>query len=352
MSNSTAQQIQIEPKIVMLLPEEVVIDEAILRARPMYDPQEEAKEVEELAKNIQRDTQLEPIVVRPVPYTAEPYNRFHLVAGRRRIDAGFFINSQKSKGEDQFRLAAVVNPAITEKDAFRAALSENLKRKNLSAIQFALVSKSVREENSWAGGKNTKKVADYLQVSPATVTQAEKLLTLPEDIQQQVHRGDLTAKAAFDILDVKEEKREEVLDKARQGQVEEERTQTTTEGTAVEGKGKKKPVQSKHVRRAARDTEGALDKAKPRSRKDIVEFFEMNDGPAYGHPNGAVRQFIGYFLKWTAGEGTDRTLTAKFDAMVEKADKGTPDSAGTPKTAKKAAKPATKKASKKPAKKK
>ena len=328
--------------LVWLAPDEIIVDESILRARPMYDSTQEAQEIEELAKSIQRDLQLEPVVVRAVPVTVsqtpdgtpvDKYlsNKYHLVAGRRRVDAINYVNSQRSKGEIPMLVSCIVSP-IAEVDAFRSAIQENLKRKNLSGIQLALVCGSIREENGWTGSKGTRKVAEFLQVSPATVTTHEKLLELPEEIQRQVHSGDLTVKAAMDLADVKVEKRQEVFSGAQEIQASEESVVDNTdeqdnrssdEETDQPPQKKKKPVKSTHVRRAAREVEGALVKPKPRSRKEIVEFFEMNDGPVYGQPDGAVRSFITYFLKWEKGEGTDRTLTAKFDKMVEKADQGT-----------------------------
>ena len=323
--------------LVYLRPEDVYLDLDVQEARPLYDQAAEAKEIQELAESIVRDGQLEPIVVRPAPI-AEGEDRYYLIAGRRRIEAIFYLNSLRSKEEGQLTVSAVVNRSGIE--PFKAALAENLKRKGLSPIQLAMVCQTIREKENWKGGKSTKKVAEYLQVSPATVTTHEKLLTLPEDVKSMVHRGEVSAKAAFDLLDVTVEKREEVLGLAREKQTDEARIEATAEPelapeqvylheTPVANTPKalkKAPVKSKRVRSASREIEGALEKPKARSRRDIMDFFEMADSPAYGYPDGQVRMFIVYFLKWCGGEGSDRTLRQKFDVMTDKADTGTPAS--------------------------
>ena len=84
-------------------------------------------------------------------------------------------------------------------------------------------------------------------------------------------------------------------------------------------------IQAKHVKKAARNTEGATDKAQAMNRKEIVEFFaEIRDSPLYGYPDGQVRAFASYFTeKFVAGLGSERTMYKYFDAMVERAGRGT-----------------------------
>ena len=52
-----------------------------------------------------------------------------------------------------------------------------------------------------------------------------------------------------------------------------------------------------------------------RSRKDILEWVESENGPMYREH---VRDFLEYFAKWADGNGTDRTLSAKFKEVVDK----------------------------------
>lgn len=139
---------------------------------------------------------------------------------------------------------------------------ENVKRKNLSPIQFAIICAEVRDREAWEGAKQTKKVAQYLEVSPATVTTHEKLLTLDKDLQEQVHDGSISAKAAFDLLDVKPEKRGKVLEDAKELSGDGDRAESSVddEVETTTPKKRKKPVQSKDVRKAIRATEGATEK--------------------------------------------------------------------------------------------
>src|SRR3990167_5316727 len=83
-------------------------------------------------------------------------------------------------------------------------------------------------------------------------------------------------------------------------------------------------VKRPEVVKAIRETEDATSKPITLSRKDIIEHFEQFDGPIYGHLDSAVREWVRYFAdKFVQGKGTERTIMAKWDRMVKKADKGT-----------------------------
>ena len=317
--------------LLFLLPEEIIVDEDILKARPLYDMEQEQAEIESLAAGmVGKDGQIEPVVVRPAVNGEE--GGWHLVAGRRRRDAGMFINAAKSAKEEPFRLAAVVRQGLSKDDAFHIALSENLKRKNLNAIQLAMIIKDLRERNNWQGGKGTKKVAEYLDVSPATVTQAEKLLTLPGDMQKKVMSGEWSAQTAFEMLNQQPEKRVEVEQSARELQEQEEGEieevlvdpETGEEAPMPKKTGKNKasnPLKAKHVRTASRQHQSAL-QTKSLNRSEILQFFVKAQSPEYGFRNGVIHLFARTFLLWAEGKCKDETLKKYFDQLVEKADHG------------------------------
>lgn len=327
--------------LIWLHPQEVIVGEEVLKARPMYDAGEEMDAIQDLVQSIRTNGQLHPIVVRKNTLTDGQYR---LVAGRRRVEAANMINAELGKSEMPFRLkAVVVDGIVTDKEAFRAAIAENLKRKDLSPIQFAALIENVRKEFGWSGGKGTKKVAEYLQVSPAQITQHEKLAGLSEEHKAKVHSGVWSAETAFEVLNTKEDKRDEVIkDAERLAESESEAgsgTETTIDGegtgrthvTVGSKKGAAK-VSAKHVRRAAKEAD-AEKVVKPRTKKDILEFFELSNGPAYGFENGTIRMFLSYLTgDYASGKGTERTLKAKFDAMTEHADLGSEVKAAPKKT--------------------
>src|SRR5262245_20026863 len=125
--------------LVQLSPEEIVIDEEIKLARPGYPTELDIVKIEELAKSIESTSQLEPIVVR------RHGSSFHLVAGRRRLDAVALLNSQRVNG-DLKTIAAVVTEYVNEDNALRAAIAENLQRENLNPIQEAQLITTIREK--------------------------------------------------------------------------------------------------------------------------------------------------------------------------------------------------------------
>ena len=186
---------------------------------------------------------------------------------------------------------------------------------------------------------------------------------MPEDVQTKVHNGELSRDDAFKLAKIAEAAEKETpgsgaavaaavakeaveAGKAVERAAEEltgpsssegpaagaasEGTGAGTAGTAAAPKaGKKKAAKKKAAAAKSKVIKGKLreidpDKSKARSKKEILEFFEGCKGPVYGHANGAVHQFVDNLLKYAAGEIQDRTLEKYFDAMVDKAPKGTP----------------------------
>src|SRR5262245_14884829 len=117
------EQMLDKTQLLYLLPEEVIVDEEVLAARPMYQPMEELEEIRSLADSMLRDSQLEPIVVRPNDIG------YHLIAGRRRLDAAMLINTERGKDEEKFRLKAIVSEKQNPEDVFQLAVTETIKRK-------------------------------------------------------------------------------------------------------------------------------------------------------------------------------------------------------------------------------
>lgn len=302
----------------------------------------EVQALEELGNSLAQ-YQIQPIVVAPSAKEGGP--RYMVIAGRRRIAAAKLYNL----GHDPIKLKAIVDEIGEGKGKsavmFQHALHENIHRKNLTEMDFAFDCKFVREK---MGGKTTaavtQKVANFFGCSPAKVTEAEKLLSLPEDIQMQVGKGELSGEAARELIKHGKtaEERKEILEKAKQKQKEEEKepesaetaetmpataggVEVHTEAAPVK-KGKKarktKTVKTKHVRAAAREVTGASTK---RSRGDILDFFRSQLGPANGYPNGAIHVFCDGFIGWAEGKLSDRKLNVLWDNLVEKTDRGKPE---------------------------
>jgi len=296
------------------------------------EPKDEPVAIDLLARSMYENGQLQPIVVRP-----DGPNRYRLILGHRRFRAANLIESNTKANWPI--LALVVERS--DDAAWEGALSENIQRRNFSDIQFAHICLDVRKRKGLDGEKDwTKHVADFLHVSRATVSEKVKLLDLPEKIQARVHAGTLAADAAFAYKDTREDARDVVLADAENLAEEEAKTKraqkaASAKGSSTTGKGASKKstpisgpakgtpdkpakVAKKHILAAARKHE-ALDGAKPRTRTEILNFFEELTGPAYPEPMVAFATTLRD--KWATGEVSDRTLINRWNTISELVEK-------------------------------
>jgi ParB/RepB/Spo0J family partition protein len=351
MSNEVEQAGQPGPPVVgyviELDPDDILVPE-ITNVRPWSTRQgnsdKELEDLEALGVSIADDGQIEPIVV--TPSLEEDGPKYALIAGRRRR-LGVRMYNQRVEADKKVKLQAVVKAITADKKRpmrmYQTALHENVQRKNLNQMDFAENCKFVREKLSGPKDRNsskvTQKVAEFFKVSPATITQAEKLLDLPEDLQLLVAIGELSGEGAQDLIKAtkgikdKEEqqaKRQEIFEKAKELHA----TEQATAAVEVEGEEEAEPapkkkkarktktVKAKHVRTAARQVTGQSTK---RSRSEILEFFRGQLGPVNGHPNGSIHLFCDGLLSWAEGKVSDKKLNALWDDLVEKAFRGTPE---------------------------
>lgn len=120
------------------------------------------------------------------PYEAEDGTlRFQLVAGHRRFDAAL------ANGHETFPVL-IAPPGMTDADMIAWALTENENREPLNPIDQArqfrkliLLGWSQASIARHLGLKSNGRVSEYL-----------RLLELPEEVQQRVASGDLSAKQA------------------------------------------------------------------------------------------------------------------------------------------------------------
>lgn len=291
---------------------------------------EDPKLIEHLAESIKRDGVIEPLIVR----ATEELDTYGLIAGYRRLKA--------AKEAGLKVVPCIVRDGVDDQMQLRISLTENIQRKNLSPMEFAMNCKRVRGEFAWEGETNTKKVAQFMGVSAATITQMEKLLVLKPEHQRMIHERALGAQAGQDIADiVKEfgaEKAAKVLAKAVEIE-EEEQERKATKKSAKQGKvkpseagraaraekkeregreekddkgGKKGAVVSQRsVRKAAKSEKAVIKHA--RNIKDLMEIFEVClDGDS--EPLKKVAQAV---IDWQKGEIGDEELIKVLGVTVK-----------------------------------
>ena len=149
----------------------------------------------------------------------ERTGKLRVVAGHRRLQAVQLVNERRSaRGKGLLRLRCVVDRS--ERDHLHTAIATNVQRRNLSPMDLALLIERLRKKFKWAGQTGTAQVAAYLGVLRITVTQHERLRTLSDDLQEQVHRGTLTPQSAFELMPFPPEERPRILHRAREIQSE------------------------------------------------------------------------------------------------------------------------------------
>lgn len=144
------------------------------------------EKLNELMASIKKDGLLQPILVRPLGPDYE------IVAGERRWQACK-------------RLKAKTIPArievYTDIEAQEISLVENLQRDNLNAIEEARGYARLIE----LSGCKQKELAEAVSKNPATISNALRLLDLPEEVQDLMFDGLLTAGHARAILSIPDE---------------------------------------------------------------------------------------------------------------------------------------------------
>ncbi|MBC7286463.1 MAG: ParB/RepB/Spo0J family partition protein [Armatimonadetes bacterium] len=136
-----------------------------LQPRRSFDPETMA----ELRSSIAQHGILEPLVVRPLAP-----GRYQIVIGERRWRCA-----------QEVGLATV--PAIirrlSDEEAFRFSLVENLQRSNLSPIEEARAYRYMLDQGM---AENQQQVAEMLGIAPQRVSEKLRLLDLPAEIQERV----------------------------------------------------------------------------------------------------------------------------------------------------------------------
>ena len=245
--------------VVMLRPEDIASDPRIEALRGPADAQE-IERIRKLADTILEDGQLEDALVR----NAE--RGYVLVYGHRRKAAIEFLGAGH-----QLRCRVAY---IDADEALRIALRENWQRKDFTVLERARQVAMLRETYSWQGQRGTGKVAEYLGVDSATVTQMDRLIALPKEILDRVESGALaSARAALELAPVVPEKRAEVVEEAQK--------LADAEETA---KPKRQPAKSvssashvpepewmKEQRRKSEERKAAAKRSKEASRPDLGE---------------------------------------------------------------------------------
>jgi ParB family transcriptional regulator, chromosome partitioning protein len=158
--------------------------------------------IEELAESIRAQGLVQPLVVTP-----EGEGTYAIIAGERRWRAA------RRAGLES--VPVVVRPVADDRELLELALVENLQRSDLNAIEEAEAYHMLQEKF----GLSQEEVAARVGKGRPTVTNALRLLRLPEEVRDLLRGGQLTAGQARPLLalETPEEQIELALRAVREG---------------------------------------------------------------------------------------------------------------------------------------
>ncbi|HPN83382.1 MAG TPA: ParB/RepB/Spo0J family partition protein [Spirochaetota bacterium] len=149
-------------------------------------------ELEELAASISSVGIIEPLVLR------KKGDKFEIIAGERRWRAAQLAGLEK---------VPVVIKDVADDDVLELALIENLQREDLNPIEEAIAYQDLISRHNY----RQEDLAKKLGKSRAAITNAIRLLGLPESVQQYLVDGKISAGHARALLSVRKKTQMETL---------------------------------------------------------------------------------------------------------------------------------------------
>ena len=142
----------------------------------------EDKSLKQLAQSIEEKGLISPITVKKVN------SKYIIVAGERRFRAHKLLNKK--------RILAYVIDADASKDIMYMALIENIQREDLNPIEEAKGYKYLQDNLQ----SSITEIAKTVGKSRPAVSNALRLLKLPDEIQESILKGEINAGQARAIL--------------------------------------------------------------------------------------------------------------------------------------------------------
>lgn len=154
----------------------VFVDVESIRGNP-YQPRVDFADdqIAELAQSIKAQGLLQPIAVR------KKTNGYEIISGERRYRA------VKHLGQD--KIACLVKGRVSDREMLEMALVENIQREDLNDIELARSYERLLVECELSHEKLALRVGK----SRSAISNALRLLKLPEEVQKMVRRGELSA---------------------------------------------------------------------------------------------------------------------------------------------------------------
>lgn len=167
---------KVEEKIITETPSEEIVKVKLseLRSNP-YQPRKVFDEdaLQELASSIKEHGVFQPIIIK------KSIKGYEIIAGERRVKASILAGLEE--------IPAIIRD-FNDTEMMEIALLENLQRENLNAVEEATAYKKLIETLALT----QEELAKRLGKSRSHITNMLGLLSLPEDIQQQISERKIT----------------------------------------------------------------------------------------------------------------------------------------------------------------
>lgn len=144
------------------------------------------EDIEELARNIDEQGLLQPILIRPEG------NEYEIIAGDRRYLAHKYLKREKIK---------CIVREMTEDETALARAAENLTRVDLSPMEEAAIYESLNQNL----GMTTLDIARRMGKTEGTVRRRLDLMKMPSVMQKALHQGTVSIGVVEELWKLKDE---------------------------------------------------------------------------------------------------------------------------------------------------
>ena len=297
-------------------PDDLYVKEELRgRCTPPTDEQ-----IMNMAISLHDHGQIQPILARRDGEKVAVVAGFTRVAASRLLRKGFTFENREYK--DELFLIKVSVADCNEEEAFRRNIVENCQRKQTSPVDDAFNQRKLRESY----GMSDMEIAALYSCTSAKVGQYRKLLNLSSEEQSLVHEGKMAVSAAIDLLDVDQEKRQEIIEAARKengkvnGSLIREQIRSvinddqedTVQEEPIAPQGSENP-QTPEV--PVRNKSLKIVKSKSRSMKEVKNFLTS----MLENDDESVQKFCKTFLKFIQGSVSSKSVENALKKLKEAA---------------------------------
>lgn len=159
-----------------------------------YQPRKRFNEdsLRELSESIKGSGLLQPLVVTPIEDGSQNGEKYELIAGERRWRA--------SKMAGLIDVPIIIK-RVSDREKFQLALIENIQREDLNPIEEAVAFKKLMEEFQLT----QEELAKTMSKSRVVIANTLRLLNLPDNLQNAVADGTISAGHARNLVSISDE---------------------------------------------------------------------------------------------------------------------------------------------------